>query len=207
MPSATQVFVNQRLMCDILPTFQYSIIPPVARWPRLPRRCAPRNGRRVPGSSDPRGGIMQNKANFLEPRLMLTAVLEKVYGKKMRIMPLKKQSQFSCQAGSVPVRAYKERVAGVSPAIRKRDAFDTGAARMATTQTPDGVTTSSAHCAKQSQFAGAQICANFRWRKELWERSTHLVSMKTKPISRAGMTSPAFAGAGLLRCEWRAWLF
>jgi len=43
----------------------------------------------------------------------------------VQIMCLEKQSQLSSRACGVPVRALKERVAGVSPALRRRDAFDT----------------------------------------------------------------------------------
>ena len=38
---------------------------------------------------------MENKANLQEAELVLTDVVERGYGKKIRIVPLKKQSQFS----------------------------------------------------------------------------------------------------------------
>ena len=101
--------------------------------------------------------IVQNKANFQEPRLALTAVHKESYEKKMRSMPLRKQSQFAPEVSS-----FKLEVSSGHPALH------TSNFTLHTSQEPpDGVTTSRTRCAKQSQFPSSGIGANCCYEKGL----------------------------------------
>ena len=100
---------------------------------------------------------MQNKANLQERKPALTAVHKESYEKKMRTMPLEKQSQFS-----IGVSGFKLEVSSGHPALH------TSNFTLQTSQEPsDGVTTSRTHCAKQSQFPSSGIGANCCYEKGL----------------------------------------
>jgi len=70
-------------------------------------------------------GRCAKQSQFRGDRMEANSGLGKGLCESVRMMRLEKQSQLSSRACSVPVRALKERVAGVSPALRRRPAFDT----------------------------------------------------------------------------------
>jgi len=88
---------------------------------------------------------------------VLTTAWKAGYEKKMRTMPLQKQSQFRPQ-----VSGFKLEVSSGHPALH------TSNFTLQTSQEPsDGVTTSRTRCAKQSQFPSSGIGANCCYEKGL----------------------------------------
>jgi len=166
---------------------------------------------RTPGAGDP---IRQNRpslpavyrakqSQFAVTRMSVNRLPDKELRKEARITAPEKQSQFASRVCSVPVRASKE-VSSLKCQVSsgKSQASTRQVFKLHTScETPHGITTSGARCAKQSQSSGGPLDAKCWEGKGLWDKIGITPVRKTKPICLGG---PAPAAANPTCAVWRA---